>query len=139
MAMAFTKEFESELIQEIQLLFDRLDTDKNRWLTAQELVIIFKNESPSSSLSIEQAKQAIDEIDKDSNGRISRDEFVQYILSKQKQSLLDMDDKLQDLREVFSTLVNVKNGFGVEQHLTQVTFKTFLQKSGLDKVTDQAA
>jgi hypothetical protein len=29
-----------------------------------------------------------------------------------------MDDKLQDLREVFSTLVNVKNGFGVEQHLT---------------------
>ena len=139
MAMAFTKEFESELIQEIQLLFDRLDTDKNRWLTAQELVIIFKNESPSSSLSIEQAKQVIDDIDKDSNGRISRDEFVQYILSKQKQSLLDMDDKLQDLREVFSTLVNVKNGFGVEQHLTQVTFKTFLQKSGLDKVTDQAA
>ena len=139
MAMAFTKEFESELIQEIQLLFDRLDTDKNRWLTAQELVIIFKNESPSSSLSIEQAKQVIDEIDKDSNGRISRDEFVQYILSKQKQSLLDMDDKLQDLREVFSTLVNVKNGFGVEQHLTQVTFKTFLQKSGLEEVTDQAA
>lgn len=137
--MAFTKEFESELIQEIQLLFDRLDTDKNRWLTAQELVIIFKNESPSSSLSIEQAKQVIDDIDKDSNGRISRDEFVQYILNKQKQSLLDMDDKLQDLREVFSTLVNVKNGFGVEQHLTQVTFKTFLQKSGLDKVTDQAA
>ena len=139
MAMAFTKEFESELIQEIQLLFYRLDTDKNRLLTAQELVIIFKNESPSSSLSIEQAKQVIDDIDKDSNGRISRDEFVQYILSKQKQSLLDMDDKLQDLREVFSTLVNVKNGFGVEQHLTQVTFKTFLQKSGLDKVTDQAA
>ena len=139
MAMAFTKEFESELIQEIQLLFDRLDTDKNRWLTAQELVIIFKNESPSSSLSIEQAKQVIDEIDKDSNGRISRDEFVQYILSKQKQSLLDMDDKLQDLRDVFSTLVNVKNGFGVEQHLTQVNFKTFLQKSGLEKVTDQAA
>ena len=139
MAMAFTKEFESELIQEIQLLFDRLDTDKNRWLTAQELVIIFKNESPSSSLSIEQAKQVIDEIDKDSNGRISRDEFVQYILSKQKQSLLDMDDKLQDLRDVFSTLVNVKNGFGVEQHLTQVNFKTFLEKSGLEKVTDQAA
>ena len=139
MAMAFTKEFESELIQEIQLLFDRLDTDKNRWLTAQELVIIFKNESPSSSLSIEQAKQVIDDIDKDSNGRISRDEFVQYILSKQKQSLLDMDDKLQDLREVFSTLVNVKNGFGVEQHLTQVNFKTFLLKSGLEKVTDQAA
>ena len=139
MAMAFTKEFESELIQEIQLLFDRLDTDKNRWLTAQELVIIFKNESPSSSLSIEQAKQVIDDIDKDSNGRISRDEFVQYILSKQKQSLLDMDDKLQDLRDVFSTLVNVKNGFGVEQHLTQVNFKTFLQKSGLEKVTDQAA
>ena len=139
MAMAFTKEFESELIQEIQLLFDRLDTDKNRWLTAQELVIIFKNESPSSSLSIEQAKQVIDDIDKDSNGRISRDEFVQYILSKQKQSLWDMDDKLQDLRDVFSTLVNVKNGFGVEQHLTQVTFKTFLQKSGLDKITDQAA
>ena len=139
MAMAFTKEFESELIQEIQLLFDRLDTDKNRWLTAQELVIIFKNESPSSSLSIEQAKQVIDDIDKDSNGRISKDEFVQYILSKQKQSLLDMDDKLQDLREVFSTLVNVKNGFGVEQHLTQVNFKTFLQKSGLEKVTDQAA
>ena len=139
MAIAFTKEFESELIQEIQLLFDRLDTDKNRWLTAQELVIIFKNESPSSSLSIEQAKQVIDEIDKDSNGRISRDEFVQYILSKQKQSLLDMDDKLQDLRDVFSTLVNVKNGFGVEQHLTQVNFRTFLQKSGLEKVTDQAA
>ena len=139
MAIAFTKEFESELIQEIQLLFDRLDTDKNRWLTAQELVIIFKNESPSSSLSIEQAKQVIDDIDKDSNGRISRDEFVQYILSKQKQSLLDMDDKLQDLRDVFSTLVNVKNGFGVEQHLTQVNFKTFLLKSGLEKVTDQAA
>ena len=139
MAMAFTKEFESELIQEIQLLFDKLDTEKNRWLTAQELVIIFKNESPTNSLSIEQAKQVIDEIDKDSNGRISKDEFVQYILSKQKQSLLDMDDKLQDLRDVFSTLVNVKNGFGVEQHLTQVNFKTFLQKSGLEKVTDQAA
>ena len=56
----------------------------------------------------------IDEIDKDSNGRISRDEFVEYILERQKQSLLDMDDKLQDLRDIFSTLVNVKSGFGVE-------------------------
>lgn len=94
MAQAFTKEFEQELIQEILLLFERLDTDKNRWLTAQELVIIFKNEGPESSLSLEQAKHVIDEIDKDSNGRISREEFVQYILGRQKQSLLDMDDKL---------------------------------------------
>ena len=94
MAQAFTKEFEQELTQEILLLFDRLDTDKNRWLTAQELVIIFKNEGPDNGLSIEQAKQVIDEIDKDSNGRISREEFVQYILGRQKQSLLDMDDKL---------------------------------------------
>ena len=121
------------------MLFDRLDTDKNRWLTAQELVIIFKNEGPSNSLSIEQAKQVVDEIDKDSNGRISKDEFVQYILSKQKQSLLEMDDKLQDLRDIFSTLVNVKSGFGVEQHLTSDTFKSFLVKSGLEKVTDQEA
>lgn len=76
MAQAFTKEFEQELVQEILLLFDRLDTDKNRWLTAQELVIIFKNDGPNNSLSLEQAKQVIDEIDKDSNGRISREEFV---------------------------------------------------------------
>jgi len=34
-------------------LFDRLDTDKNRWLTAQELVIIFKNDGPNNSLSLE--------------------------------------------------------------------------------------
>jgi len=31
---AFTKEFETELVKEIEMLFDKLDTDKNKWLTA---------------------------------------------------------------------------------------------------------
>lgn len=82
MASAFTPEFENELRSEIYLLFDKLDSDKNRWLTADELVIIFKNEGPHNSLSLDQAKQVIVDIDKDSNGKISREEFVNYIVPK---------------------------------------------------------
>lgn len=82
MASAFTPEFEKELRSEIYLLFDKLDSDKNRWLTADELVIMFKNEGPNNSLSLDQAKQVIVDIDKDSNGKISREEFVNYIVPK---------------------------------------------------------
>jgi hypothetical protein len=34
MKSAFTKEVETELVKEIEMLFDKLDTDKNKWLTA---------------------------------------------------------------------------------------------------------
>jgi len=30
--------------EEIKVLFDRLDTGKNGWLTAQELLIVLKND-----------------------------------------------------------------------------------------------
>ena len=34
MKSVFTKDFENELVKEIEMLFDKLDTDKNKWLTA---------------------------------------------------------------------------------------------------------
>lgn len=68
------------MTEEIKVLFDRLDTGKNGWLTAQELLIVLKNDRQQDNLSLEKARQIIDQIDKDSNGKISKDEFVRYVL-----------------------------------------------------------
>lgn len=38
----FSASIEKELADEIRLLFDKLDTDKNRYLTAEELVVMMK-------------------------------------------------------------------------------------------------
>jgi hypothetical protein len=38
----FSASIEKELADEIRLLFDKLDTDKNRYLTAEELIVMMK-------------------------------------------------------------------------------------------------
>ena len=40
--LTFSASIEKELADEIRLLFDKLDTDKNRYLSAEELVVMMK-------------------------------------------------------------------------------------------------
>lgn len=42
MQTTFSKMFESKLISEIEELFDKLDFDKNKYLTADELLLVLK-------------------------------------------------------------------------------------------------
>ena len=40
--LTFSASIEKELADDIRLLFDKLDTDKNKYLSAEELVVMMK-------------------------------------------------------------------------------------------------
>ena len=43
----------------------------------------------------------IAQIDANSDGKISREEFINYIVEQQKKQLLEVEGKLEDIRKMF--------------------------------------
>lgn len=102
--LSFSKQFEQTLVAEIGALFDRLDVNRNGNLSAEELVIIFKSTS-EKGLSLDRARDVVQQLDRDNTGTISKSEFLTYVLPKQKERLLEMEDEMEDLRAVFKQKV----------------------------------
>ena len=86
---------------EIETLFDRLDTDRNLSLTADELVQMTRPTDQSGAITLERAHAIIRQLDTDGNGRISKVEFVKYFMPRQKRQILDFEDQMEDLRRLF--------------------------------------
>lgn len=76
-------------------------------------------------MSIDQARDVIDEITKGTTtpGKIPKKTFVDYILPKQKEQLLQMDDSMEDLRELFQKFCSKQGGFGEQKLLNKASLK----------------
>ena len=98
---SFSFEFDAKLKTEIETLFDRLDTDRNLSLTADELVQMTRPTDQSGAITLERAHAIIRQLDTDGNGRISKVEFVKYFMPRQKRQILDFEDQMEDLRRLF--------------------------------------
>mmetsp|Transcript_24323 Transcript_24323/g.32583 ORF Transcript_24323/g.32583 Transcript_24323/m.32583 type:complete len:128 (+) Transcript_24323:1247-1630(+) len=98
---SFSFEFEARLRTEIESLFDRLDKDRNGALTAEEFVQMVRPTDKTGSISLERAYEIVRHFDEDGDSRISKLEFVQYLLPRQKRQILDFDDQMEDLRRLF--------------------------------------
>ena len=79
---SFSFEFEAVLKSEIEELFDRLDTDHNKALTAKELYQMVRPTDSLGSITLEKAYDIIKQIDSDGDARISKPEFVSYIMPR---------------------------------------------------------
>lgn len=61
------------LIQEIKELFDKLDSDKNKFLTYDELFLVLKQMDSHYSLTVDQARDVIEQISNNQNGKITKE------------------------------------------------------------------
>jgi Ca2+-binding EF-hand superfamily protein len=69
--------------KEIEKTFVALDTEEPfGFLTKSELVSMFKPQAPDNGLSMLKAEQAIIAIDQNKDGRLSKDEFIDFVLKK---------------------------------------------------------
>lgn len=55
----------------------------------------------TGSLTLDRAYAIVRQIDTDGDSRISRQEFVQYLMPIQKRQILDFEDQMEDLRRLF--------------------------------------
>lgn len=55
----------------------------------------------TGSITLERAYEIVKRIDTDGDSRISRQEFVQYLMPIQKRQILDFEDQMEDLRRLF--------------------------------------
>jgi Ca2+-binding EF-hand superfamily protein len=70
MKRAFSREFEQKLVDEVSELFDRLDADKSKFLTADELCLASKQQDLMFMLDLEEAKAIVSRIGSD--GQINK-------------------------------------------------------------------
>jgi hypothetical protein len=52
-------------------------------------------------LTIAKARELTASIDQNSDGKISKEEFINYILPKQKQKLLEMEGEMENYRRIY--------------------------------------
>lgn len=137
MRTAFSPDLEEEIKKEISQLFDRLDTDKNRALSADELVQMFRPMAPKYGMPADLARDAIAAMDQDGDGRISKQEFIEFVLPEQKKQLLLIEDQMEDLRLLFKE--QVARAGNAQQGLTinKPQLKELIVTSGYKDVTDK--
>ena len=98
---SFSYEFEAQMKTEIESLFDRLDVDRNGALTADEFAQMLRPTDSKGRMTLDRAYEIVRTLDTDGDSRISKSEFVAYIMPRQKKQILDFDDQMEDLRRLF--------------------------------------
>lgn len=98
---SFSYKFEAKLVSEIEALFERMDVDRSQSLTADELYETIRPQDCQGQFTMDGARNVIQHLDKDGDGRISKQEFTQFVLEKQKELILDFEDDMEDLRQQF--------------------------------------
>lgn len=94
---SFSPEFEKTLKREIYELFDQVDSDKDGCLDTQEILKIMQ----PTGAGLSQVHAMIAQMDGNSDGRVSKDEFASCLLDMQKKQLLEVEGQLEDIRKLF--------------------------------------
>lgn len=100
---SFSPEFEAELRKEIEALFDKMSraAGSGSHLGATELLQVVRTTSSGEDNGLQKARQMVIAIDKNNDGRVSKEEFVSYLMPLQKQKILDSEEVMEDLRRMF--------------------------------------
>lgn len=136
MKKAFSREFEQQLVSEVSELFDRLDADKSKFLTADELCLASKQQDQMFRLDLEEARVIVDRIG-GADGQINKKQFINYVLPKQKEQLLQIDDNMEDIRSLFEHYSSVASGeFDDRKVLNKEGLKKLVVSSGHEGIAD---
>ena len=53
------------------------------------------------SITLEKAYEIVQKFDQNGDGRIQKNEFVAYLMKRQKRQIIDFEDQMEDLRRLF--------------------------------------
>ena len=100
---SFSPEFEADLRREIEALFDKMRAGKGLapHLGAEDLLQVVRTTSSGEDSGLDKARQMVIAIDKNNDGKVSKEEFVDYLMPLQKQKILDSEEVMEDLRRMF--------------------------------------
>lgn len=121
----FDPELEKALKDEINMLFDFFDSNKDNFITQQELEAALKSQNPNVTLNeiLTMMKLA----DRDMNKQIDRKEFTDIMLPQMKAEVVNKDQNLDDLRRLFKE-------FDLDQsnYLSKTEFREALVRLGIE-------
>ena len=129
---SFSFEFEAQLKTEIEKLFDRLDVDRNGALTADEFAQMIRPTDATGQMTLDRAYEIVRALDTDGDSRISKSEFLAYLMPRQKRQILDFEDQMEDLRRLFKE--QIEEGVAWDPNDNQVELlnkNQFINKQGL--------
>ncbi len=91
---------DSQIEFELETLFKRLDVDKDGVLSEEEL---FKamNASSHNKYTVADIKEVMRMLDNDGNGKLDKDEFLEFMLGQVKLDIISAEDEMEDLRAKF--------------------------------------
>ena len=142
---SFSFEFDAKLKTEIGSLFDRLDKDKNGALTAEEFAQMVRPTDKTGSITLERAYDIVRQFDTNGDSRICKNEFIQFLMPRQKRQILDFEGQMEDLRRLFKEQIaegvaadpteNQLDLLNKNQYITKDGLQSLIVKSGHKEVT----
>lgn len=95
----FDLDLEISIKAEINALFDFFDTNKDGFVSEDELTFAMRSVNPY--IGSKEVKEILIQADTNKNGTIDRNEFMTLMLPRFKQELLSYESNLDDLRRLF--------------------------------------
>lgn len=89
---------DNQIMLEIDTLFAKLDEDKDEYISKEELSKALAAASHGTCTEA-QTKEIFTVIDVNQDGKVSRDEFNEFMVRQIKQEIVDAEDRMEDLRE----------------------------------------
>jgi Ca2+-binding EF-hand superfamily protein len=77
---SFSPQFEQQLKREILDVFIMVDSDNDGFLTAHEIAKLLQPNPVDSNFNMRKAHEVLSQIDSNQDGRVSKEEFVAFML-----------------------------------------------------------
>jgi len=89
---------DNQIVLEVEALFAKLDEDKDEYISEEELSRALIAAS-NGKCTEEQAKDTFAVVDINQDGKISRDDFNDFMIRQIKQEIVNSEDQMEDLKE----------------------------------------